>query len=401
MAVGYNHGHAMAANNDAKELEALGRLLEAYGRGEWDTPRTGVSQGLLEKVDHAFARARTEEQAAKDRLTVDMEKAVDALVGLVIQGDLSAPELKGTKEDLLLPLYAAVNQSALLLRGFVTTMAQAVRDITSGVGSVNTQLAKTEQLLGEQATTTQELAATLTELSTASREIEDSTGAVAKMAQDSLRSTERGSKAAKHFNELMQLVRSSAGQVNDSVRKLADAVQRVGAVTDLITEVADRSDVLALNAALEAARAGEAGQGFGIVADEMRRMSSRVLASTAEVKALVETIRTATAQVHAEASTNVETALKGEKQAQEALAELGLIGLAVRDTTEATLSIQHATAQQRSATSQAAEAVGSLSQEARTALDASRSVREAASSLTTLATTLTDLVRRFQLPSGG
>lgn len=378
-----------------KDGAALNQLLLAWGRGDWSVRPPALGAELLALLDQAVAQARAEERAV---MVAGIDQATDALVQLVIQGDLRLTELDPKGNDVLLPLFAAVNQSGVLLRSFVRTMADAVRDITAGTVLVNEQLAATERNLEDQAITSQELAATLSELRATSEEIERSTGSVAQMAGTSLSSTEKGSVAAQHFSSLMQGVRLSAGSVNAASEALSSAVQQVGAVTDLITEVADRSDVLALNAALEAARAGEAGSGFGIVADEMRRMSARVLASTAQVQALVEKIREATAQVRLEANANVDTAMRGDKQAHATLVELGLIGTAVKDTNDAAHAIRSATEQQRAATTQAAEAINALSQEATATAAASRQVRQSAGHLSALGTRLTDLVKRFQVP---
>ncbi len=380
------------------ELDDVTQVLQSWARGQWSrNGSTPEAQKILTAAREALAAARAEDSARIKLLEDGIDAAADTLVRIAIQGDLTSSVEVPSPDAALLALFGAVNQSAQILREFVVGLRTAIGEIAHGTRDTHSLLEHTEQMLTNQAGTSREMAAALAELKGTSVEIERSAETVAQLAQQAFTASQNGSSAVQEFSPLMAKVRISAGSVNESVNKLSKAVQQVTVVMELISEVADRSDILALNAALEAARAGEAGEGFAIVAEEMRRLSSRVLANTTEVSKLIEGIRSATIQVRLQVEENVATAQLGERKARQTLDALSGVDLAVKDTTDAALNIQMATQQQRSATTQAAQAVSELSEEARRALESSKATRTASGALYKLSDSLSELVRRFTI----
>ena len=120
----------------------------------------------------------------------------------------------------------------------------------------------------------------------------------------------------------MEKVRKNAVEVDDAIAKLSTRVERIGTVVEVIDEIADRSDLLALNAALEGAKAGEAGRGFSIVAAEMRRLAENVMESTKEIKNLITEIREATHAAKEASDGNKRMAAEGEKLGGAAIASV-------------------------------------------------------------------------------
>jgi methyl-accepting chemotaxis protein len=167
-------------------------------------------------------------------------------------------------------------------------------------------------------------------------------------------------------------------------------------VVEVIDEIADRSDLLALNAALEGSRAGEAGKGFSIVAAEMRRLAENVLESTKEIKNLITEIREATMAAAGAAEASKIATQSGEKLGAVAAQAVEGILSGVQETSDAARVINLATQQQRTATEQVVASMGEIEDVTRQTTYASRQATGATAELTQLATRLAELIKRFK-----
>ena len=146
---------------------------------------------------------------------------------------------------------------------------------------------------------------------------------------------------------------------------------------------------------MEAVRAGPAGRGFTIVADEMRRLSARVTGNAAEVSKLVAAVREATENVRKQAGANIEVAATGHARSVAALDSLGGIIAAVQETTAAAKQISHATRQQMAETATAATKVTELSEEVRQVASGTEQARAAAERAASVSIWMERLVQRF------
>ncbi len=182
----------------------------------------------------------------------------------------------------------------------------------------------------------------------------------------------------------------------DSIAKLSKRVERIGTVVEVIDEIADRSDLLALNAALEGSRAGEAGKGFSIVAAEMRRLAENVLESTKEIKNLITEIREATANAGSAAEASKVATESGEKLGAVAAQAVEGILAGVQETSDAARVINLATQQQRTATEQVVASMAEIEDVTRQTTQASKQATGASAELTQLAGRLAELIKRFK-----
>ena len=160
------------------------------------------------------------------------------------------------------------------------------------------------------------------------------------------------------------------------IGELSSHAGRIGEILEVIRDIADRSDLLALNGSLEASRAGEGGRGFALVAGEMRRLAERVTASVGDVKKLVSDIRDS-------GSSTVMATEESKKLAE--------------GTTEAARQITFVTRQQRSGTEQVSHSVKDVAEIIMQAACATSQTRESAEGLKLQADRLADLVRRFHV----
>jgi methyl-accepting chemotaxis protein len=346
---------------------------------------------LLEKLSFQIDDAERRKQGT----TKEIDQAIDGLIGLVRSGDLSG--WNSTTEDPQLgPLLEGFGKVIDTLRTFVREINEAALRLSSSANEVLAASTQHETSATEQAAAIHETTATMEELKHASAQIAENAGAVARVAEETLGAARSGRGAISEFIHAMQQIRSDGVAVADSIAKLSKRVERIGTVVEVIDEIADRSDLLALNAALEGSRAGEAGKGFSIVAAEMRRLAENVLESTKEIKNLITEIREATAAAAGAAEASKTATESGEKLGSVAAAAVEGILAGVQETSDAARVINLATQQQRTATEQVVASMAEIEDVTRQTTQASKQATGAASELTQLAGRLAELIRRFK-----
>ncbi len=330
-------------------------------------------------------------------VTAGVDEAIEAMIRLVIQGDLSGGLRLGVSDQALTPLVAGIGQVMETLKKFVTETREAAFQLSTSAAEVLAAATQNESSTSAQASAIHETTATMEELKGASHQIAENAQMVAGIAEQTLSSARTGEGAIKAFMGSMEKVRHNAVEVDDAIAKLSKRVERIGTVVEVIDEIADRSDLLALNAALEGAKAGEAGRGFSIVAAEMRRLAENVMESTKEIKNLITEIREATHAAKEASDGNKREASEGEKLGGHAMTSVSGILSGIQETSDAARVIHLATQQQRTATEQVVQSMSEIEEVTRQAQTGSKQATGAASELTKLAERLAELVKRFKV----
>ena len=371
-------------------------VLERVAAGDLDARVVALKSDdpsvtrLGDLINRALDRSHSGES---DRASID--RAVITLVKVADEGDLTAWDVT-TEDRQLLGLYAGVGRVLETQRTFVREINEAALRLSSSANEVLAASTQHETSSTEQAAAIHETTATMEELKHASAQIAENAGSVARVAEETLGAARSGRGAIHEFTTAMQQIRADGLAVVDSISKLSKRVERIGTVVEVIDEIADRSDLLALNAALEGSRAGEAGKGFSIVAAEMRRLAENVLESTKEIKNLISEIRESTHAAAAAAEASRRATEQGEKLGAVAAGSVDGILSGVQETSDAARVINLATQQQRTATEQVVASMSEIEDVTRQTTQASRQATSAAADLAQLANRLADLIKRFR-----
>ncbi len=390
----------------ARAADEIVAVLRAFSVGQYGgrvdaakfegTPLLEIARAVNATADHVEAEIREARQRI-DTVSAGVDEAIDAMVRLVIQGDLSGSLRLGVSDAALTPLIAGVGQVMETLKKFVTEIREAALQLSTSSAEVLAAATQNESSTSAQASAIHETTATMEELKGASHQIAENAQMVAAIAEQTLSGARTGEGSIKAFMSSMEKVRHNAIEVDDAIAKLSKRVERIGTVVEVIDEIADRSDLLALNAALEGAKAGEAGRGFSIVAAEMRRLAENVMESTKEIKNLITEIREATHAAKEASDGNKKMAGEGEQLGSSAMSSVTGILSGIQETSDAARVIHLATQQQRTATEQVVQSMGEIEEVTRAAQSGSKQATGAASELTKLAERLAELVKRFKV----
>jgi methyl-accepting chemotaxis protein len=356
------------------ELHESGAPLDAVVRAFEDGPAPRRAE--LDASISAFAALVDRELRAAKQASTDT--ATNATTVVVVLGLLAA---------LLAAILAFVLARALN------------RQIGTVVGQVQTSSAELEAVASQQATGAKEEATAMSEITTTinellatSRQIADSAQRVARIAADTTGAARAGENTIEQANESIAAIRGQVDLIVRHMLELGDKSQQIGAVLDIVSELAEQTNILAINATIEATSAGDAGRRFAVVADEIRKLADRVFGSAKEIRALIDDVRGAV-------NTTVMATETGSKAVDAGLRQFGVVATTfdqiaglVATTTEAAREIELSTKQQSTAVEQVNVAVVDVAQATRATEASSTQTQQTAAQLAGLSLDLRRLV---------
>jgi methyl-accepting chemotaxis protein len=329
------------ANSTAVPVARVSEALARVGEGE-------VSSAAKVPVFHQDEVGLL---AQNYNAMLDQLRQLVARAGEVSKGALDIEfDVRGDLGD-------AFRGQVMSLRDIVTHIARSASQLAGAASEMYAAAQEQEAAAQQQSVGVEEVSRTMESLLVAATHVTESTMGVLTRAERTRETTSR---------------------TVERITELSTHTSRIGEILDVIREIADRSDLLALNASLEGTRAGEAGRGFALVAGEMRKLAERVTASVTDIKKLVGDVR---ASVSA-------TVIATEESSN--LAE---------GTTESARQINLVTQQQRSGTEQAGQSMRDVASMITQSLAATQQVRSLAEDLKGQADNLTGLVAKFRLPT--
>jgi len=330
-------------------------------------------------------------------VTRPLQRITDRLQNIAEgDGDLTI-RLDASSRDELGALAGHVNQFMEKLQRVIAEVKQNTREVSVSAEALLQVSATSQHAADGQCQAITMVVTAVNELSAAIQEVARNTSDSARNSQAARATTDEGQNRIQLAVSQVQSLSERVAQTVDTMTTLAEEAKQVTSVVDVIRGVAEQTNLLALNAAIEAARAGEQGRGFAVVADEVRTLASRTQQSTQDIQSMLEQLQVdvqqAVASMNASANMTIDAVMTAN-QAGEAL--IG-IGAAVRQISDMTLQVASAVEEQSSVTSEIDKNLVQINSLAMSTLeDASRTASES-QRLNSLSGTLQNLLAQFRV----
>lgn len=271
-------------------------------------------------------------------------------------GDLTQ-DIKVKSSEEIGQIFMAIKKMIDKLREFSSHMNELSHALTGSSRELLTTTASMNRGVHEQTGQTEQVASAVTQMSQTCIDVAENADLASRSA------TETSSAARAGFAtvaEVMAEMRKIVGSVQESsvtIGKLGQSSKQIGEIVRTIEDIADQTNLLALNAAIEAARAGEQGRGFAVVADEVRALAERTTTATKEIGVMISAIQTDTAQAVTSMMTSKKQVDSGLDKAEEASNALGHIVEISNKNTEMICVIATATEEQSAVTAQVSDSI--------------------------------------------
>ncbi|MBT2293921.1 HAMP domain-containing protein [Pseudomonas fluorescens] len=272
---------------------------------------------VVERVDQAYTAedAAMQAELKKNSLLIIGSSALALLVGLIAawvitrlivgplrsvirvaqqiaSGDLSAT-VQVTRQDEIGQLMLAMQQMGAGLSSIVSGLQAGIEQLANSAQSLSAVTEQTNLEVSSQKEETEQVATAMNQMTATVHDVARNAEEAAQAAQTADDKVESGQQVVRQSMVRIEQLADSATSASSSIESLSAEIQNIGTVLSVIKSVAEQTNLLALNAAIEAARAGEQGRGFAVVADEVRALAKRTQQSTEEIERLVSALRSA------------------------------------------------------------------------------------------------------------
>ena len=327
-------------------------------------------------------------------ITGPVQKVLESLEN-IRSGDLNARCTVSSNDEIGV-LAGGLNQTAETLAGIIRKISETALRVSGSSNLLNATAERIAVGSGDTATQISTVAAASEEMTMTSQSIAHSCLLAAESAAKASESARSGASVVKDAIEGMERISGQVKMAASTVESLGSRSDQIGAIVGTIEDIADQTNLLALNAAIEAARAGEQGRGFAVVADEVRALAERTTKATREIGEMIKSIQSETKKAVATMEGGVAEVEKGTIASVKSGEALETILDQIRDVTTQVNQIATASEEQTATTSEITQNIQSVHQIVHTTSKGSSEVASAASDLSRESVELQHLVGQFR-----
>jgi methyl-accepting chemotaxis protein len=316
----------------------------------------------------------------------------------VADGDLTeeVPDWCG-KNDELSNLCSGVISLRSTLTSLVSQIKNTVEHLLSTTQNMSQVSNQSMNLVDQQKLEIIEIASAMHEMSSSSQSVASSAESAVEFAHNAGKNATNGKDVVNQAVTIISDLSQNVTNAGDTIGKLDEYSTNIGGIIGVIRGIADQTNLLALNAAIEAARAGEQGRGFAVVADEVRTLASRTQESTEEINNMIEQLQGSAKQAVTIMEQGRNQTNNGVEQAKQAMESLETINESVQSITQMNQDMANASKEQGSTSENLSSRVNSISNGFEQTVDSAKQTAELSQNLDQLSEKLNSLISPFKL----
>jgi twitching motility protein PilJ len=340
-------------------------------------------------------RAAQMQQETNERNQQAILRLLDEL-GSLADGDLTVQVT--VTEDITGAIADSINYALEALRGLVATINDTAVQVDAAARqtqATTTHLAEASVNQSKQINTASQ---SITEMAKSIEQVSANAERSAKVAAQSVEIAHKGGQAVRRTIDGMNSIRETIQETSKRIKRLGESSQEIGDIVELINDIAEQTNILALNAAIQASMAGEAGRGFAVVADEVQRLAERSANATRQIEALVKTIQTDTNEAVISMEQSTAGVVGGAQLAENAGSALDEIEKVANHIATLVQSISNAARQQAVTAGEVSRTMNVIREITAQTTEGTNATAVSVGKLAALATEMRKSVAGFKLP---
>jgi twitching motility protein PilJ len=385
-----------------RQVGSLMRMFNQIGMGNFEARASVVGNDELGEVatslnamlDNTMHLIQSQDE--RDNIQRSISQLLEEVSG-VAEGDLTKEA--AVTADMTGAIADAFNYMIEQLRKVIGNVQKATLQVSRSATQIHEtaeHLAHGSEAQAEQIVNT---SAAIDEMAGSIQQVSENATVSANVAQKALANCRQGNVAVQNTVQGMNRIRDQVQETAKRIKRLGESSQEIGQIVQLIDDIADRTSILALNASIQAAMAGEAGRGFAVVAEEVERLAERSTDATKKIATLIKTIQVETHEAVSAMEKGIHEVVEGSKLANQAGHALGEIESVSNQLAELIQSISLASRQQARGSEALAKSMNEISSITQTTASGTKQAAVSVNHLAALADELRASVSAFRLPT--
>ena len=390
----------LVARGLTRQVETLNSVLRKVEAGDFNSRAAVITGDELGETATALNRSLDKTATllqSQDDVQRSIMKLLDEVSG-VADGDLTKEA--EVSADVTGAIADSFNFMIDQLRKIIGNVQHATQQVSTAANQI---YSSAETLVDGSEDQTEQIVTTsaaIDAIASSIQQVSENAVTSTAVAQQALTTAKQGNMAVRNTIEGMNKIREQAQETAKRIKRLGETSQEIGQIVQLIDDIADRTSILALNASIQAAAAGDAGRGFAVVAEEVERLAVRSTEATKKIATLVRAIQGETNEAVSAMEKNIQEVVSGSKVANQAGQSLNEIEGVSMKLAELIQSISLASKQQAKGSEALSRSMGNISQITRQTAVGTKQTAASVNSLAKLADDLRGSVSAFKLPAG-